>query len=155
VPIFNINFADKSGKISPNLILKALGPLIPVRVGPASASPVGKPISSPPEPLSSPPEKVVQALIDTGANASCIDIALADELKLPIIDRIPVSGVAGNNEHNVYLGLVVIPELNTFLKGRFIGVNLANNVPMIVGRDFLDGSIMIYNGSTGQVTISR
>ncbi len=149
MPIFNINFSEESGKVPPSVILRVVGPSIPVRVGPAPVASVSG------GPLSAPPEKVVQALIDTGANASCIDNALANELRLPIIDRVSVSGVAGNNEHNVYLGVVVIPELITYLKGRFIGVDLVSQHPIIVGRDFLEKSVMIYNGPTGQITLSR
>src|SRR5579872_1427467 len=45
----------------------------------------------------------VNALVDTGASESCIDDMLATQLNLPIIDRIPVAGVGGQHEANIYL----------------------------------------------------
>ena len=55
--------------------------------------------------------QVVAALVDTGASESCIDNKLAEELGLPVIDKMDMSGVSGMKKHNVYLASVHIPEL--------------------------------------------
>src|SRR6266404_5701600 len=56
--------------------------------------------------------KNIDALVDTGASESCIDNLLAVELGLPIIDRQPISGIAGTHVVNMYLAQFHIPVLN-------------------------------------------
>jgi len=62
-------------------------------------------------------------------------------------------------QHNVYLAHVWVPNLNTQNRGPFVGVNLGGtNIlkqMVIVGRDFLFNSVLIYNGVTGDITLSR
>lgn len=93
------------------------------------------------------------ALIDTGATSGCIDEDLAKELGLPIIDRRVVGGVAGKKEHNVYLTTLIVPGLKLQKKGDLIGVDLANTHNVILGRDFLYHTIMIYDGTAGVISL--
>lgn len=67
------------------------------------------------------PSQVVLALVDTGATESCIDGRLAEELGLPVIDEMDMSGVSGTHRHNVYLASVSIPDLEFLQYGRFAG----------------------------------
>lgn len=139
--------AYQSASVAGNAALLAHGPAIPVFVG------------LPPVPSSgTAPAPQVQAqqegaLIDTGASASCIDEGLAQRLGLTVIDRRQVGGVAGTQLHNVYLALVVIPALNLQNLGPFIGVNLRGLHKIIVGRDFLVHTVLIYDGLTGSITL--
>ena len=66
------------------------------------------------------------ALVDSGALLSCIDSALAADLRLPIVDREPVSGAHGAREVNVHLAQINIPTLNLNIVGRFHGVHLTD-----------------------------
>ena len=95
------------------------------------------------------------SIIDTGASASCIDEKLAKKLGLTPIDKQKVGGAAGKKLHVIYLGMIYVPTLNTHSKGRFIGVDMDDQQPVILGRDFLLNSILIYNGVNGTVSISR
>src|SRR5437867_10469439 len=44
----------------------------------------------------------VEALVDTGAEESCIDSLLASNLKLPIVDRRMVCGIHGSMEVDMH-----------------------------------------------------
>jgi hypothetical protein len=97
------------------------------------------------------------ALIDTGAQHSCIDSAVAKELRLPVLDRIRVSGVHGSLEVNVHLAQVHIPELGYTLYGGFSGVHLMEGGQVhvaLLGRSFLRAFTLAYEGPTGSVTLS-
>jgi gag-polyprotein putative aspartyl protease len=99
--------------------------------------------------------KGVQALVDTGATASCIDSALAMRLNLPVVDRQRVRGVGGIHEVNMHLGHVAIPTLQKVIIGQFAGVNLVEGGHVaLIGRTFLQHFTLIYEGRTGNVSIT-
>ncbi len=92
------------------------------------------------------PTQSVAALVDTGASESCIDYKLAEELGLPVIDEMEMSGVGGIKKHNVYLASVHIPELEFGQYGRFAGVDLPDggqHHQALLGRTFLRNVILI------------
>jgi hypothetical protein len=72
---------------------------------------------------------------------------------LQVIDRRKAGGVAGQNDHNVYLGDIMLVNLGLRRMGPLIGVNLDKNTPVILGRDFLAGIVLVYDGSNGTVTL--
>lgn len=102
--------------------------------------------------------RMLPALVDTGATESCIDNLLAATLKLPIVDRRPVSGSAGSHLANVYLAQVHIASLQFTIYGAFAGVELAAGGQAhsaLLGRTFLRGFTMTYEGPTGTVILSN
>ena len=103
------------------------------------------------------PERRWPAMVDTGADTSCIDSELATELGLPIVDRGKVSGIHGAMGLNLHTAQIHIPELDFTLYGQFYGVHLAaGGQPQsaLLGRNFLQHFTMVYNGRTGSVTIN-
>lgn len=105
-----------------------------------------------------PKTEVRPALVDTGATECHIDYELAKALGLPIIDKQDLAGVNGPMEHDVVLGAILVPELGMSINGRFVCVNLKGGGSVhevILGRTFLLGCVMIYDGGTGRVTILR
>jgi len=109
VPIVEVGFAGLPGVPNAADALVWVGPGISVEIGfdPATfAALAGIPIPAPapgavaPAPIA---PQVVLALIDTGAQQSMIDEALAIQLALPLINRQPYSGVGGPGIANVYL----------------------------------------------------
>jgi hypothetical protein len=99
----------------------------------------------------------IQALVDTGATTSCIDNLLAVELGLPVVDRMQIAGVGGQHLANMYLAQIHVPALNRTLYGSFAGVNLRDGGQphsALMGRTFLRHYRMVYDGPTGNVTIS-
>ncbi len=99
----------------------------------------------------------VPALVDSGASMSCIDETLAQELGLRPIDICTISGAGGVKQHTVYLAHMVIPELDLVQYGKFTGVHLKAGGQLqeaLLGRDFLNKVVMIYDGIRAQVTIA-
>jgi len=97
----------------------------------------------------------VVALVDTGAQDSCIDRALATRLKLPAVDRQVVCGV-GRLEVDVFMAQIHIEKLKYTIYGRFAGVPLEENGHrqlVLIGRSFLRDCKLIYDGKSGDVTI--
>ena len=121
-----------------------LGPGLQVLVGPPSASDPKQPEN---------PQQHI-ALIDTGATQSCIDESIAVALKLPLIDKVMMGGVAGAKEHNVYLASLIVPGIRSQY-GSFAGVDLAGGGQVhrvLLGRTFFTHSILIYDGFRAQVS---
>jgi predicted aspartyl protease len=100
----------------------------------------------------------VPALIDTGATLSCIDDMLAQELQLQIVDQWITSGVSGSVKLDVYLAQITIPSLNVNQFGRFAGVHLqvgGQAHRALIGRSFLAGCTLVYDGKRGSVLLAR
>ena len=95
--------------------------------------------------------------MDTGATESCLDSDLAVKLNLPIIDRRNVGGIGGLKEVNIHLAHIHIPALGFTLYGAFAGVDLIKGGQQhnaLIGRTFLRHFKMVYDGRTGDVTLS-
>jgi hypothetical protein len=147
VPVIRIDFEDPARpQLRSAQILSQHGPGVPIEIG--QATPAQLTGSQPPA------LQAVHALIDTGATHSCVAEQLAQHLHLPVIDRQPVSGVAGSQIHDIYLAQLSIPPLGMSYRGRLIGVQLGGPYQAIVGRDFLSRVLMIYDGLSGTLTIS-
>ncbi len=128
------------------------GPTLPVQIGfdPEYRLALDRPPDLPTNPY--------PALVDTGATASCIDSALAVDLKLPVVDRRSMAGVGGKAEFNIHLAQIYIPLLDFTIRGGFAGVHLiAGGQPhyALIGRTFLRYFRMTYDGRTGVVTLSN
>ena len=104
-------------------------------------------------------QQIYNALIDTGATASCVDKSLATSLGLQIVDRQSSVGIGGVQEFDLYLAQIYIPRLGWGTHGSFQGVHLSDkngNVPYhaILGRTFLTDFRMVYDGWTGSVKLT-
>jgi predicted aspartyl protease len=100
----------------------------------------------------------IPALVDTGACESCIDEALAQNLGLPMVDRQVVAGVGGQLTVNVYLAHLSCAAIGHLMYGRFSGVHLTTGGQphrAVIGRTFLQGLLMIYDGANGSVQLLK
>jgi len=126
------------------------GPTLGVDIGfDPSFQPVGTAIPVP-------AVKAVPALVDTGATISCIDTVLATSLNLPIVDRQKISGASGIKEADMYLAQIHVSALSITIYGSFAGVDLRAGGQVhqaLIGRTFLQRFTMIYEGTTGTVTL--
>ena len=148
-PLAEAGFRGTDGSPDQELLLQ-YGPTLAVTVSHyvSDAAPALQP---PNEPVST------HALVDTGATQSCIDIGLARELELPVIDTVQLSGSDGTKTHPVFLAAVSIPSLEFYQYGSFAGVALAEGGQQhraLLGRTFLQNVIMIYDGIRAQVTLA-
>ena len=101
--------------------------------------------------------ETVYALIDTGACESCIDSQLVQRLGLPVVDVRQIAGVSGAKSHFVHMAHIIAPNLDITQYGAFTAVELAaGGQPhaVLLGRDFLRNTIMIYDGMRAQVTLA-
>ena len=97
------------------------------------------------------------ALIDTGARDSAIDIKLAFDAGLQIVDIRSYGSAAGAYETPEYLADLTVPALNLGKHGRFGGTRLSElgyDFGVLLGRDFLLSAQMVYDGRTGSVVVS-
>lgn len=100
----------------------------------------------------------IKALVDTGAEESCIDDTLAKRLVLPHVDRRLVSSVNGKFEVDYYRAQLCVPALKFTVSGRFAALPLLASglkFQVLVGRSFLSHVRMEYDGQTGKVKILR
>ena len=143
-------FKDAVGRFDPGK-LSLVGPTILVNLGfdqnwkPGGAAPSAGAVNLP-------------ALIDTGAQYSHIDSALAAKLGLPIIDKCRVSGSSGPHEVDVYLAQMHVPGLNFTQYGAFAGAELSKGMAehlLLIGRTFLTQFKPIYDGVAGRVILAR
>jgi predicted aspartyl protease len=148
MPLTEAGFKDADGHPHiPSLLMT--GPTIQVMVMPL-------PLQTETDALANNPF-LCHALVDTGATESCIDIDLAVSLGLPQIDVITISGAGGPKLHPVYMCAIAIPALSLTQYGKFAGVHLqagGQAHKVLLGRSFLGGVIMIYDGIRGQVTLA-
>jgi predicted aspartyl protease len=152
MPSAKCGFKDVPGGAPASELLVSIGPTLLVDIG---FDPDYKPPPNPNVPV--PGIKGIHALVDTGATESCIDSMLATQLALPIVDKRVVSGVSGPQEVNIHLAQVHVPSLPFTIYGTFAGVHLAaGGQPhkALIGRTFLSRFVMVYNGPTGDVTLS-
>jgi hypothetical protein len=163
VPIVEVGFAGLPGIANAADALVFVGPGITVEIGfdPTTfATLAGIPIPAPvPGAVPAPTiPQVVLALIDTGAQQSMIDEALAIQLALPLVNRQPYAGVGGPGTANVYLAHITIPLLGTTQYGAFMGAQLqagGQSHLALIGRTLLRGTLLVYDGEKGSVRIAR
>lgn len=104
-----------------------------------------------------PPPHVGQGLVDTGASNTCIDVTVATALGLQVINEVGVQTPAGLTTQQVYgvkltfpgHGGLVIPFLA--VAGAQLGTQ---GICALIGRDFLVGKMLLYDGILNSFTIS-
>jgi len=82
-------------------------------------------------------EETTHALVDTGAEESCIDLRLARRLRMPVLDAMTVFWAGESREHDVYGATLFVPRSNLGVQGLFVGIEfLPGDIPqeVILGR---------------------
>jgi hypothetical protein len=161
VPIVEVGFAGLPIAGAADA-LERLGPTIHVEIGfnPMTFATLAGVAPPPAVPQGAPliPPQLVPALIDTGAQQSMIDEALAVQLALPLVNQQPVAGVGGQHVANVYLAHIFIPSLGGQGQfGAFMGAHLQAGGQLhraLIGRTLLRNTLLIYDGERGSVRIS-
>ena len=100
--------------------------------------------------------KSARAILDTGGSIDCIDIQLAIDLKLPIVDRSPAQSLLalGQQEANVHAGHVYVPGVDFVYFAHFAGVDLRlAHCDVLLGRPFLRHFKLTYDGRSAHVVI--
>lgn len=98
---------------------------------------------------------VGDAVIDTGASHSCIDLEAALELGLMPVDVTSMQSASHpDHEVPVYFAALEILGMGARFELRSMGASLrAQNLIALIGRDALASSVLFYDGPTGQATL--
>ena len=145
MPLAELGFVDEGGRPDGQRLVE-VGPTIEVVV--SSLAVTGGAAHA---------SEAARALVDTRSTLNCISKELAKGLSLTEIDKVMLSGVAGDREHAVYAAQVDIPSLAVGGRGEFAGVDVAGAdgpYGIVLGRTFLRGTILIYDGIRAQVTLA-
>ena len=104
-------------------------------------------------------------LIDTGATYTCIEeTILSSNLQVNPIGVVNVGTADGQRQRNVYRGRVVFPTkgwtmdlarvVGVDLSGQFVRESSPKPIVALLGRNFLERCIFIYNGAMGSWTVA-
>ena len=142
-------------QISPNQILRELGPTLQVTISPtqqhlASLAENSQDIPNP---------KIGIALIDTGASVTAVDEEVCRQLGIPPTGQAHTSHAGGNELRACYPIQLTFPgsPLPQILVPRAMSVNLhVGAAPhiLLMGRDILSNVRMVYNGPRGRLEIA-
>ena len=160
MPILHIQYAgqatDQTGKsvaLDPKTVLQKRGPVVQVSVslGSAHAQTLQQSGQAVPAPISG------YALIDTGADGTCIDGGSAAKMGLPVIDVTKMSSAShedtAQNVHPIkieFAGVPIIVEAERATTAKLERFGLL----LIIGRDVLQHCNLVYNGIAGAITLS-
>jgi hypothetical protein len=100
-------------------------------------------------------------LIDTGASGSCVDEEVAKKLQLPIVNVVKMASAShAATDRDVYpltfdiFGFGPAGKI-TVNSPRIIGAELAaQSLVLLIGRDILANTCLVYNGLVGQFTLA-
>jgi predicted aspartyl protease len=139
--------------IHPAIVLQKRGPTVQVTIAPLDelAAQLVKKNLPVPQPVTG------EALIDTGASMTCIDDQAAKALSLPVINVVEISSAShASHPASIYPAKIEI-----------VGFPMRFNLPMVmgaplqpqglialIGRDILMGCQLVYNGTTGSITLA-
>ena len=96
------------------------------------------------------------ALLDTGATLSCIDLKLAERLRLKQTDARELVGAHEKRVTPFYRADIYIPQLKCAWRNEFGGLPLEENgfgCKVLVGRNLLSNLCLRYEGYSGKVLI--
>jgi predicted aspartyl protease len=95
------------------------------------------------------------ALIDTGASSTCVDDETAKTMGLPVIDVVKMASASHDaTDQCVYPIQIVLSGVPINIAAlRAIGAALkAQGLLLLIGRDVLQHTTLVYNGLAGEIT---
>jgi len=144
----------KGAPIAPYVSLGVCGPAVPVEI--SLPSDQAKKIAAAGQVV--PASVVGFALIDTGASASCVDVSVGQKLGLSAINQLTVHTPSGLDKQSVFAVRMDFPggRLAALDPWFVLGSQLASlgvipGAPLValLGRDYLGGRMLVYNGPMG------
>lgn len=102
-----------------------------------------------------PPPEEIQAMVDTGASISAINVSVAQRLGLPVTGSMKIGGATGVADQPVYSALFRIPD--PFVEWdpmQIAGATLTNTpFDILVGRNILCNMTLSYDGKSGRFSL--
>ncbi len=133
--------------------LRGRGPILPVQIGvPQAAEASIRAAGGVPGTI-----EEVQALVDTGASITAINMATAARLGLIATGSVQIGGVTGVSNQPLYGARIVMPEPGfTFDPVQIVGAPLnAPDFELLIGRNLLCSMMMTYDGPRGQFALTK
>ncbi len=159
MPIRNNFVRDANNQIS-SAALRVVGAVTPVEIHVPQA--IVQVLAQQNRPI--PTAVTGLAIIDTGASNTCVHEASLTSLGLNPISVVSSGTAAGIARHNVYPGRLIFPThgwnldiarlTGVDLSGQMIPVTPPQQLLVLVGRDILEHTILIWNGPAGEWTIT-
>jgi len=143
MPIYDV-------QLSPPEALRARGGIFPVQISlpQVLADYLGQ------RGLPIPPPVSGNALIDTGASVSVVDLSVLSTLQISPISVVTVLTPTGSARQNLYPARFILPAVVIDVTG-VIGANLRpQNIVALIGRDILSRFLLIYHGPAGRITLT-
>lgn len=132
----------------PASLLQSMGPLLEVLV-----TKLG--VRGGQQDLGKVPLQRCVGLIDTGASHTCVDERVLKGLGLQPVDKVASHTPHGVGERLVYPCTLQIPGHPAVDLPRCLAVDLdSQGIEVLIGRDFLQQKILIYDGTRGNWTIA-
>jgi len=130
-------------------VLLHLGPLLPIEVSVPQT--LIDHLTSKGEPV--PPTVSGNALVDTGASISVVDLEVISKLKISPVGVVRVQTTAGQVDQNVFPMRFKLPNL-TIESETVVGADLKpHRIVALIGRDVLSRFVFIYLGGTGRIVL--
>jgi hypothetical protein len=131
--------------------LRKRGPILPVQIGiPAVLAAQMQAQGQTP-----PPPEEIQALVDTGASITAINVATAQRLGLQATGSIQIGGATGVSDMPLYAAMFRIPD--PFIEWdpmTLAGAQLSGTpFEILVGRNVLCNMTMAYDGKQGRFSL--
>lgn len=134
--------------------LRAFGPIVSIEIGhPRSMVAIYERTGQ-----AIPPQVPCQALIDTGASYTCIDLGIATRLNLIQTGMVQGGTAAGINPHPIYAAALRFKGLGLQEEDpiQLLGVQIAGQgIQALIGRDLLSRMLLIYDGPKGRFTLAE
>jgi len=131
--------------------LRKRGAILPVQIGIPSALAAQMTAQG----QTPPPPEEIQALVDTGASITAINIPVAQRLGLPTTGSIQIGGATGVADQPLYAALFRIPD--PFVEWdpmTVAGANLSGTpFDILIGRNVLCNMTLSYDGKSGRFSL--
>ena len=101
-----------------------------------------------------PPSIKGNALVDSGASISAVDLSVISSLQISPVGVATISTAAGSVQRDLYPARFILPHLVAEFE-TVIGADLRpQGLVALIGREFLSRFLMIYHGNAGRVILA-
>lgn len=155
MPVFSRHFISQLPAVPNGHILQSVGPRLPVVISvpagiAAALTAAGQPIPSP---------RAGDALIDTGASITSVEVLDLQALNLQPVNQVPIftPGQSAPTTHLIYPCQMEFPgtPIPPLQMNAVIGGHLrAQGIIALIGRDILRSCQLVYNGVDGFWTLA-
>ena len=96
-----------------------------------------------------------QALIDTGASVTCVHEPTLTNLGVQPVGSATIGTAGGEHQRGLYPTRILLPQANIDAEyASVVSVDLSGQgIIALLGRDFLERVLMVYDGPSGEIIL--